>query len=620
MSNTTTRVQHESGTHSPIVSVTLSREHLVLGSIVVGQALWLGFVMLRGWYSGADLPNLAYANGRDLDWGYLTDSLGGHFGAAQRLVYWLLNRAGPLEWWLTVLIRLAFQALTTVLLWKLFRSLVGPRPWLWMVLVGYAFSAYLVPGMAALNSGLGLGIAQACLVGAMLVQVRYTRERRLLDAAIVAVLVLVMLAFAQQSLPAVAFLPVLSFVFLQQGSWRARLRNGLSLWPGWLLLAAGLAVFAGLYLSGDYNSPSSDFTPRDALWLAGQGWLTILGPALLGGPWQFYSFPDQWSAYADAPLILVVLGQVALVLLILLSLRRGGWLSLVAWLMPTWIAMTSLVLVGSGRWWLEEVLPTILRYSYFVPVALALAIVLAFGVRPPASRSRARVAPGWLEGRRRRVLARGAVAVLVLASAVSTVRFADRFWENPAEEYVANVLRDTEERGPAVPLYDTMLPEAIVPYISEMDLSDLLALGGASAEFGGQAGDRLVVDPHGNVVPARFITVADLMGPRTKGCGIFVRGKGTTRIRLTNVSRVQEWFLQLELYQPHDNRVTMRVFDDKGEEIAITSGSPTLDATGTLVVAHRRLDTGQPALLEIESTDPETNFCLVHAYVGVPLP
>ncbi len=185
MSSTTTRVPDESVERTaPTVSVTFSPEQLALRAIVVGQAVWLGFVMMRGWYSAADLPNLAYANGRSLDWGYLTSTLGGHFGAAQRLLYWLLNRAAPLEWWFTVLIRVAFQALTTVLLWRLFRTLVGPRPWLWIVLLGYAFSAYLVPGMAALNSGLGLGIGQACLVGAMLAQVRYTRERRLVDAAV----------------------------------------------------------------------------------------------------------------------------------------------------------------------------------------------------------------------------------------------------------------------------------------------------------------------------------------------------------------------------------------------------------------------------------------------------
>lgn len=622
MSSTTTRVADESVRQAPpIVSVAISREQLLLAVIVIGQASWLGFVMMRGWYSGADLPNLAYANGRRLDWDYLSSTLGGHFGAAQRLVYWLLNRAAPLDWWLTVFIRVAVQALTTVLLWRLFRTLVGPRPWLWIVLVGYAFSAYLVPGMAVLNSGLGLVIGQACLVGAVLAQVRYTRECRLVDAVVVAGLVLVMLAFAQQALPTLIILPIISFVFLQQGRWGERLSRGFSLWPGWLILAAGLAAFAGLYLVGDYNSPSSQFTLRDGLWLSGQAWLDILGPALVGGPWQFYSFPKDGGAYADAPLALLVLGQVALLALIVLSVWRTGWLALLAWLIPVMTVVASLVLVGSGRWfWLGDLIPDALRYSYYVPVALALGIVLAFGVRPPASQPCPRAADRWLDERRRGALVGGTVAVLLMSSAFSTMKFADWFWENPSKEFTVALLRNAQERGPTVQVHDTLLPEAVVPYISQMHVSDLLVLGGAQADFAGQSSNRLVVDDLGGLAPTRYVKVADFRGPRQKDCGIHVNGFGTTRIALATVNRPLEWFLQLELYQPHSNRVTMRVLDQEGDELSVTSGSPTLDLTGTLVVMHRRLATGTPAVIELESSDPGTNFCLVHTYVGVPLP
>ena len=61
-------------------------------------------------------------------------------------------------------------------------------------------------------------------------------------------------------------------------------------------------------------------------------------------------------------------------------------------------------------------------------------------------------------------------------------------------------------------LYDTLLPEAVVPYISEMYVSDLLGLGGASADFGGQSNNRLVVNELGGIVPARFVKVADFDG------------------------------------------------------------------------------------------------------------
>jgi hypothetical protein len=62
------------------------------------------------------------------------------------------------------------------------------------------------------------------------------------------------------------------------------------------------------------------------------------------------------------------------------------------------------------------------------------------------------------------------------------------------------------------------------------------------------------------------------------------------------------------------------VLDKDGDELAVTGGSSTLDITGTLAVLHRRLDTGIPAVINIESDDPETNFCLVHTFVGVPIP
>lgn len=604
---------------SPAISLALSREHAIVGLVVVGQAVWLGLVMLRGWYSAADLPNIAFATGRDLGWDYLASTLGGHFGVAQRLVYWLLNRGAPLEWWVTVLVRVACQAVTTVLLWRLFRALVGPRPWLWLVLVGYASSTYLVPGTAALNSGLGLAISQMCLVGALLAHVRYARRRRLADAVVVAILVLIMLAFAQGSLPTLVFLPVLSLFFLREGTFRQRLMGEVALWRGWLVLALALVVFAALYLVGDYNRPS-EFTAADALWLAGQAWIMVLGPALVGGPWSFHSLPDQWSAYADPPIAVVVLGQVALFGMVALSVRRSGRIALVAWAIPVWTAVTSLVLVGTGRWsFLGEVIPSALRYSHFVPVSLALGTVLAFGSGTRAARTGRRSLGAWSDQRRQSVVAGVATGLLVVTSLFSTWRFAEVFWDNPAQGYTAALLRDAAERGPGVQVYDTLLPESVVPFYSQMYVTDLLALGGVSAEVGGQSDNRLTVNGSGKLVPAKFFDTADFTGKRKKGCGIHVYGEGTTLIPLSRVVRNREWFLQLELYQPRDNRVTMSVLDEDGRELAISGDGPTLDMRGPLVLLHRRIDTGRPALIKLEAADPQTNFCLVHTFVGVPV-
>ena len=113
-------------------------------AVIVGvQAVWLAFLVGRGWYSGPDLANLSFAVDEPLDRDYLTASLGGHFGAPTRLFYWLLVRVDPLGWGLTVGIRVALQALGTVLLWKLLTELVGRRSWTPLVVALYAASAVL---------------------------------------------------------------------------------------------------------------------------------------------------------------------------------------------------------------------------------------------------------------------------------------------------------------------------------------------------------------------------------------------------------------------------------------------------------------------------------------------
>jgi hypothetical protein len=152
-----------------------------------------------------------------------------------------------------------------------------------------------------------------------------------------------------------------------------------------------------------------------------------------------------------------------------------------------------------------------------------------------------------------------------------------------------------------------------------MHVSDLLALGGAEANFGGQSDDRLTVDERGRLVPTKFVKSADFIGPRKKACGVHVYGKGTTLIPLGHLSVPREWFLQLELYQPRDNRVALRVIDHDDRELAVIGGNE-LTLRGSLVVVHRRLAPGTPALLEVTATDPQTNLCLVHTYAGVPIP
>ena len=76
------------------------------------------------------------------------------------------------------------------------------------------------------------------------------------------------------------------------------------------------------------------------------------------------------------------------------------------------------------------------------------------------------------------------------------------------------------------------------------------------------------------------------------------------------------WYLQLQLYQPHPNVVQLEVRDADGKRLPLSGGGSTAQTTGSLVAVHRRIANGSPATLTLTSTDPQTNLCLVHAFVG----
>lgn len=603
--------------HAPVLSlqVSLDRRTMLLWAIVAAQAVWLAIIMLGGWYSGPDLGNLAAATGEPLSWHYLTTSLGGHLGIPARFLYWLLNRAAPLNWPFTVALRLVFQAVGTVLLFRLLDELVGRRSWILAVVGLYAFSPLLVPGTAVLSSGIGLPVGQALFLAGLLAHVRYTRTGRLKHALLAGLLLFAMVNIADAALPTALVLPVISLGFLHQGTVRQRLAASARRWPGWLALGAGAGAFIGLYSSqGNYAVQKQSIGLGDALDVVGRGWFDVLGPTLLGGPLRFHESDQQHSPLADPPIIVSVLGQVALLVLVVLAVRRTGRRALVALALPVLVLLSSLVLTATGRLTLlGDSLAYVLRYSYYLPVALAIGVTLAFARTPeegpqedPVRTSRAGLV---------------AVSAVLLASLVSSGEFAHGFWRNPSHDFVNNLASTARTAGPTADVYDSAVPNRVSPFISPNHfVSDLLALSGVPVTFGGSASDPLLATEDGHLVPSAFLPTTDVVGKQVKSCGTFVRGAGRTTLTFGDEGESREWYLRLELYEPHANTVLLEVRDAKGKLLALHSGGSSFRSTESLVVVSRRVQLGEPATLTVVTTDPATNFCLVHAYLGAPLP
>lgn len=630
-------------------SITLDATSIAVGVLVCVQLGWLAVILGRGWYTEADLPNLGAATGQPLDWHYLSASVGGHFGAPGRLMYWLLNRTAPLNWQLTVLIRLVLQLIATLLLWRLLLRLVGRRPWLVGLLALYALSPILVPGLAWLTSGLGLAAGQVAVLLMLLAHVRYTRHGRLRHAVLTALLALVALSLADQTLSCFVLLPLLSLAFLHQGSFGQRVRQARDRWPGWLALALAFGGFVLAYLAGSYNTGTGRFGPSAGWSIVRTEWLDVIGPSVIGGPWQWANNVDAYISYADPPTAAVLLGQLALVALAVLGYRARGWRTVPALAIPVLVALSGVLVVGRARY---DVLGTfvapLLRYSFYLPLALSIGLALAFvpsldelharaeagapdpapdesdqpaGLEPPRLEL-PRLEPARLELPRlelpRPAIALTTVAVLVL-SVFSSARFAARFWQNDGHRYVTNLVASARAGGPQLSVYDSDARPDVMAYVEPNHyVSDILRLADVPVRYNGPASNPVVADLDGRLRPSSFFRSADFATPSKPGCGVYLHGVGSWRLPLNRALPAKDWFLRLELYQPRSNSFTVSVLDRAGHPLALTEGS-AVSATGQLVAVIRRIDFGEPATVLLRTTSAATNLCLTHSYVGVPL-
>lgn len=614
-------------------AIELDSTSLAVAAVLLLQAVWLAVIIGRGWYTEADLPNLGAATGQPLDWHYLSASVGGHFGAPGRLMYWLLNRLAPLNWQLTVLIRVLLQLIATGLLWRLLVLLVGRRRWLVLLLLLYALNPILVPGLAWLTSGLGLAAGQVAVLLMLLAQVRYTRDGRLVHGVLVAVLALAALLLADQTLSCLILLPLLSLGFLHRGSLGQRLRAARTRWPGWLALLVAIGGFVLVYLLGDYNTGTSRFGVLAGWSIVRTEWLDVIGPSVAGGPWHWSWNTDAYVAFADPPTAAVLVGQLMLFALAVLSYRTRGPRALLALAIPVLVAVIGVLVVGRARY---DVLGTfvspLLRYSFYLPLALAIGLALAFvpaldelptgtvedgvgqddaNARPPTGNRR----PGGVP---LPAVALATAAVLV-CSLLSGARFAARFWQNNGRAYVDNLVAGARAGGPGLSVYDSDARPDVMAYVEPNHyVSDILRLAGVSVSYNGPASNPVVADLDGRLHESTFFRSADFSGPSKPGCGVYVHGVGSWRLALTRTLPAKDWFLRLELYQPRPNSFTVSVLDSAGRPLRLTGGS-AVSTAGQLVAVIRRIDFGAPATVLVRSSAATTNLCLTHSYVGVPL-
>lgn len=610
------------------------RDRVALGiaAVISAQAVWLAVLMNRGWYYQADFSNLASATGRSLSPGYLTASQGGHLGIVGRLVLWLLNRVGPLDHPLTILLRVLAQAVASYLLARVLIVLVGKRTGVVAVVALYAFSPLLVQSTLWVTSAIGFQTSQIFMLLTVLWHLRYAATGRLRWAAATAGSLAAAALCAEQAALIALVLPLLTAAYLHDGPVRARLRAVVRAWPEWLMIVAPVGLLAAVILgTGRYHQGHVGIGVGTALSLIGDELSRAVTPALIGGPLHWDTFGANYFAFTAPTYPLRVIAGLAVATVVVITVRRTGLRALVAWSMPVLVASAGIVAVALGRY---DALGTLithqLDHSAWTAVPAAMALALAWWPTSPA-RIRARATrdeagapplPPPRRLRRQRIAIAAALGTVLVLSAISGIGYSNEWAKSPARGYVHNLATSLDRAGPGVNLFDTYIDSTVVPGIEPYrHLSDLTELMGKHPHFDQISTTPRVVDATGHIVTAGFLPAATVPArvPGNGFCTDPVTGTADLRQDLDAAPAANEWYLRLGYFQQHASTIEIWLTDAHGRDVASDRGSSTA-LTGTLNVAYLHFPSVAPVALHIRSESAATNLCVVRASVGYPFP
>ncbi|GAB2447338.1 hypothetical protein GCM10027062_31280 [Nocardioides hungaricus] len=551
---------------------------LVLGAAVVLILAQLGlraWALYRSWFYLDDYNLLLDAQGRSVGADYLLTPYNSHLMPAGRLIAWLVESSGSLNWSAAATSVIVLQATASAAaLWMLV-SLFGVRWGILAPLALYLSSPITVPAMMWWTAALNQVFLQTTFFLVVGAAVRYLRGRHVgWLLASVGLIALGLLFYVK----AVLLGPVLAYLalaYFTEGTPVARARQALArYWPA----AVGGAALVGAYAVYYTRNVSEPFTGTSAALvgrLADSMIGTAFGSALLGGPWRWEATAPP-NAFADPPPWTVHLAWVAAALVVLYAaLTRVRTLR--AWVLVLGYLAALLALLVNSR---APVYGSIigLEYRYLTDAACVVALALGLAYLPlrgavGASEPR----PEPLLRLRVRPAATGVLVALVCVSSVASTLPYVRGWhaDNASRGYLGTLERELRDHG-TVDLADQEVPEDVVSRVFAPDnqLRRLMPLLDATAAFPSSTAELAGVDEDGVLREAVVEPdVSSRPGPRA-GCGWPVREAGRT-IPLAGRAFDWTWWMRIGYLASADSALVVSA-GDTVEEVEVQRGVNSL--------------------------------------------
>lgn len=598
---------------------------IAVAAVVAGQAVWLGLLYGRGWFFSDDFSFIRFAQWRHLSWSYLATPVNVHLAPGLRLAYWCVAHVVGLNWWPTVAVRLALQALTTVLLFRLLTTLRVDRRVALAVTSLYAFSALLVPSTAYLGNAVNQVPSQLAVVTACLCFLHYRRSSRRRWALGCGLAMLVGAGFWEKSAIDTGCLLVVLAVWLGDGTVRHRIRAAVRDVLGWLLILAPTAAFFVYFLTRHFGAslPSAHApSAGEGLRLVAEQWGRALWPGAVGGPWHWFGLPGVLTQSPAPTLVGEIVGQLVFAVLAVVAWRRHGRWSLLAWAAAVVPLVIGELIVGAGRFsFIGKFSALDYHYCADLAVPLAVGIGLACGTPPRVIRRPLAhvlgLPPGQLRGS---AVVGGMVAVGMVSAGFSGWGWVDRWATSPGKDYTTSLVIGARLLPPGHGLFDVPVPPSVASLLEPYRrVSDLLTDARVPVLLNGGVGTPRTVTDTGAVVPARFKVAgrAAASPDETPVCPRLIQGTGSRSFALPPSVGVGEFFVRVAFFQRRSTDLTVSVTGRDGRPLPVV-GSDQVGGS-TLAADYVALSGGQPATITLTSNSPATNICVTDLSVGDPV-
>lgn len=597
------------GRHAPPEPATpvhawASPAGVVAVCVLLAQLLWRGVLLSRGYFSQDDFLVMSAVHGGG--WSdRLSAEVAGGFAPAASLLAWACVSLAPLSWTLAAAVVLAVQLFGTVMLWLVLSRLL-PNRWLRVpVLVLFALGTQTLWTTQWWVLGLQFWPATALLLVAVwaLVCSIQAPDRSVRLAVVVVLAVAGALLFDERAVLDPVVLAGMALVVGGEPTLRARARRALRehawTWGGLLAVLATYGVVRWLVapLETGFRGQVGDVVTT---YLRAGLSEAFAGPWTGDLPGHAYLVPRSWA---------VGLGGVLLLVLAATTLQRGGVAARAAWgTLVVFVVCSIGVLVVRSQALLLASLGLVPRFVAELAPVLALCAAGALsGVTFADLDLGTRVR---LTAARFEQLAAGAVALLVVASAVVSTAFLAPNLEHRSEKAYVQTLRADLRQHPSVVLLDSNVPNDVISswYLSRAVVSKVVGYAPENPVFDLPSHALRMVRDDGHLVPVGLLGAVTSAPSANRACGYPVRADGTW-VPMASKVGFGLWVLRIGYYTNADGFLTIGVAGGT-QRFAVRDGLNVVD-----LVVRGGFD-GFEATLE----GHDTALCLTNATAGVPTP